>query len=41
MPGYEIERAKLRQYLGIEWVSNGLVKKKGKFKNFLYIFLKL
>ncbi|KAI1715433.1 MAM (Meprin, A5-protein, PTPmu) domain protein [Ditylenchus destructor] len=26
MPGYEAERAKLRQYLGIEWTPNGLTK---------------
>lgn len=26
MPGYEAERAKLRQYLGIEWVPKGLDK---------------
>uniref|UniRef100_A0A915EUF7 Uncharacterized protein n=1 Tax=Ditylenchus dipsaci TaxID=166011 RepID=A0A915EUF7_9BILA len=26
MPGYEVERAKLRQYLGIEWTPNGLAK---------------
>lgn len=30
MPGYEAERAKLRQYLGIEWTPNGLEKMKGK-----------
>lgn len=24
MRGYEAERAKLRQYLGLEWVPNGL-----------------
>jgi hypothetical protein len=24
MAGYEAERAKLRQYLGIEWVTNGM-----------------
>lgn len=29
MPGYEAERLKLRQYLGIEWVSNGLTKMDG------------
>ncbi|CAD5219314.1 unnamed protein product [Bursaphelenchus okinawaensis] len=26
MPGYEVERAKLRQYLGIEWIPKGMDK---------------
>lgn len=29
MPGYEKEREKLRQYLGIEWVPNGLKEMDG------------
>lgn len=30
MPGYEREREKLRQYLGIEWVPNGLKEMDGR-----------
>ena len=31
MRGYEEERAKLRQYLGIEWVPDGLDAFNSKF----------
>lgn len=37
MPGYEAEREKLRQYLGIEWEPNGLKAMDGLFFKLIFI----